>query len=131
MTHRRASAEGAFALLIKEEPGIRFDPNLVRPEAVELLDSVRARFFDISGRLGPRPRPLTREARAGITLIAVGGGLATAALISDATALQQKLDYANGNLWQYYGEYVALIATGTAVILSGVGVGLLVHALKR
>ena len=73
---------------------------------------------------------LTREAKGGIALIAVGGGLATAAVISDATALQQKLQF-GGNSWQYYGEYVALVATGTAVILTGVGIGLLVHALKR
>jgi hypothetical protein len=44
MTHRRVSAEGAFALLLHEDPTIRLDPTLVRPEAIDVLEIVRARF---------------------------------------------------------------------------------------
>lgn len=43
LTDRKAAAEGAFLLLLREEPSTRLDPALVRPEAVAFFDQVRAR----------------------------------------------------------------------------------------
>jgi tetratricopeptide (TPR) repeat protein len=43
LTGRRTAAEGAFLLLLREEPSTRLDPALVRPEAVAFFDEVRAR----------------------------------------------------------------------------------------
>ncbi|HEY2747293.1 MAG TPA: hypothetical protein VGL86_21875 [Polyangia bacterium] len=43
LTGRRTAAEGAFLLLLREEPSMRLDPALVRPEAVAFFDEVRAR----------------------------------------------------------------------------------------
>ncbi len=46
LTDRRTAAEGAFLLLLREEPSTRLDPALVRPEAVAFFDEVRARHRD-------------------------------------------------------------------------------------
>jgi hypothetical protein len=43
LTGRQTAAEGAFLLLLREEPSTRLDPALVRPEAVAFFDKVRAR----------------------------------------------------------------------------------------
>ncbi len=43
LTGRQTAAEGAFLLLLREEPSTRLDPALVRPEAVAFFDQVRAR----------------------------------------------------------------------------------------
>jgi hypothetical protein len=43
LTGRKTAAEGAFLLLLREEPSTRLDPALVRPEAVAFFDEVRAR----------------------------------------------------------------------------------------
>jgi hypothetical protein len=43
LTGRKTAAEGAFLLLLREEPSTRLDPALVRPEAVAYFDEVRAR----------------------------------------------------------------------------------------
>ncbi|MDB4966635.1 MAG: hypothetical protein JWN44_2324 [Myxococcales bacterium] len=46
LTDRKTAAEGAFLLLLREEPSTRLDPTLVRPEAVAFFDQVRARHRD-------------------------------------------------------------------------------------
>lgn len=46
LTDRRTAAEGAFLLLLRDEPSTRLDPALVRPEAVAFFDEVRARHRD-------------------------------------------------------------------------------------
>jgi hypothetical protein len=46
LTSRRTAAEGAFLLLLREEPSTRLNPALVRPEAVAFFDEVRARHRD-------------------------------------------------------------------------------------
>ncbi len=46
MVDRRTAAEGAFLLLLEAAPETRLDPHLVRPEAVEVFDAVRARNRD-------------------------------------------------------------------------------------
>jgi hypothetical protein len=46
LTNRRTAAEGAFLLLLREEPSTRLDAALVRPEAVAFFDEVRARHRD-------------------------------------------------------------------------------------
>jgi hypothetical protein len=43
LTGRRTAAEGAFLLLLREEPSTELDPALVRPEAVAFFGEVRAR----------------------------------------------------------------------------------------
>jgi hypothetical protein len=43
LTGRRTAAEGAFLLLLREEPSMALDPALVRPEAVAFFGEVRAR----------------------------------------------------------------------------------------
>ncbi|HEX4459844.1 MAG TPA: hypothetical protein VIA18_17820 [Polyangia bacterium] len=43
LTDRKTAAEGAFLLLLREEPQTRLDPRLVRPEAVAFFEEVRAR----------------------------------------------------------------------------------------
>jgi hypothetical protein len=43
LTGRRTAAEGAFLLLLREEPSTQLDPALVRPEAVAFFGEVRAR----------------------------------------------------------------------------------------
>ena len=43
LTGRRTAAEGAFLLLLREEPSTRLDPALVRPEAVAFFEEVRGR----------------------------------------------------------------------------------------
>ncbi len=43
LTGRRTAAEGAFLLLLREEPSTQLDPALVRPEAVAFFNEVRAR----------------------------------------------------------------------------------------
>lgn len=43
LTDRQTAAEGAFLLLLREQPAMRLDPELVRPEAVEFFEEVRAR----------------------------------------------------------------------------------------
>jgi hypothetical protein len=43
LTGRRTAAEGAFLLLLREEPSTELDPALVRPEAVAFFAEVRAR----------------------------------------------------------------------------------------
>jgi len=43
LTDRKTAAEGAFLLLMREEPQTRLDPRLVRPEAVAFFDEVRLR----------------------------------------------------------------------------------------
>ena len=43
LTGRRTAAEGAFLLLLREEPSTQLDPALVRPEAVAFFAEVRAR----------------------------------------------------------------------------------------
>ena len=43
LTGRRTAAEGAFLLLLREEPATRLDPALVRPEAVAFFEEVRGR----------------------------------------------------------------------------------------
>ncbi len=43
LTDRKTAAEGAFLLLLREEPSTRLDAALVRPEAVAFFDEVRAR----------------------------------------------------------------------------------------
>ena len=43
LTGRRTAAEGAFLLLLREEPSTALDPALVRPEAVAFFAEVRAR----------------------------------------------------------------------------------------
>ena len=43
LTGRRTAAEGAFLLLLREEPSTALDPALVRPEAVAFFNEVRAR----------------------------------------------------------------------------------------
>jgi hypothetical protein len=43
LTDRRVAAEGAFLLLLREEPSTQFDPRLVRPEAVAFFEDVRVR----------------------------------------------------------------------------------------
>jgi hypothetical protein len=43
LTGRKTAAEGAFLLLLREEPSTRLDAALVRPEAVAFFDEVRAR----------------------------------------------------------------------------------------
>jgi hypothetical protein len=129
MTRRRASAEGAFALLVKEQPTIRFDPSLVRPEAIDLLEMVRARFVAVPGR---GPRRLSRGTIAGTALVAVGGAMTLTGLTLDALALHDQLSSTSfpgsANL---YSEYAGIVLTGTAVILTGVGLGLLLHAARR
>ncbi len=46
MVDRRTAAEGAFLLLLEAAPDTLLDPALVRPEAVEIFDAVRARNRD-------------------------------------------------------------------------------------
>ena len=46
LTDRKTAAEGAFLLLLREEPKTRLDPRLVRPEAVAFFEEVRARHRD-------------------------------------------------------------------------------------
>ena len=46
LTDRKTAAEGAFLLLLREEPSTRLDGALVRPEAVAFFDEVRARHRD-------------------------------------------------------------------------------------
>lgn len=43
LTGRRTAAEGAFLVLLREEPSTQLDAALVRPEAVTLFGEVRAR----------------------------------------------------------------------------------------
>jgi len=43
LTGRRTAAEGAFLLLLREEPSTRLDPAFVRPEAVAYFEEVRSR----------------------------------------------------------------------------------------
>src|SRR5262249_10644248 len=43
LTGRRTAAEGAFLLLLREDPATRLDPALVRPEAVAFFEEVRGR----------------------------------------------------------------------------------------
>jgi hypothetical protein len=43
LTARKTAAEGAFLLLLREDPSTRLDPALVRPEAVAFFEEVRAR----------------------------------------------------------------------------------------
>src|SRR5262249_38854622 len=43
LTGRRTAAEGAFLLLLREDPSTRLDPALVRPEAVAYFEEVRGR----------------------------------------------------------------------------------------
>jgi hypothetical protein len=43
LTDRRTAAEGAFLLLLREEPAMHLDAALVRPEAVAFFEEVRAR----------------------------------------------------------------------------------------
>jgi hypothetical protein len=58
LTNRRTAAEGAFLLLLREEPSTRLNPALVRPEAVAFFDEVRARHRDelLSAYRQTRPR---------------------------------------------------------------------------
>jgi hypothetical protein len=41
LTGRRLAAEGAFLLLLRDQPTMHLDPSLVRPEAVEFFEQVR------------------------------------------------------------------------------------------
>src|ERR1700749_4421122 len=43
LTDRKTAAEGAFLLLLREEPKTQLDARLVRPEAVAFFDEVRSR----------------------------------------------------------------------------------------
>jgi hypothetical protein len=43
LTDRRTAAEGAFLLLLRQQPSLHLDPALVRPEAVAFFEEVRAR----------------------------------------------------------------------------------------
>jgi hypothetical protein len=43
LTDRRAAAEGAFLLLLRQQPSMHLDPALVRPEAVAFFEEVRTR----------------------------------------------------------------------------------------
>jgi hypothetical protein len=44
LTGRRTAAEGAFVLLLRADPRSELDPTLVRPEATQFFDEVRARW---------------------------------------------------------------------------------------
>ena len=44
LTGRRVAAEGAFVLLLRADPRTELDPTLVRPEAVQFFEGVRARW---------------------------------------------------------------------------------------
>ena len=46
LSDRKTAAEGAFLLLLREEPKTRLDPALVRPEAVAFFEEVRSRHRD-------------------------------------------------------------------------------------
>jgi hypothetical protein len=58
LTNRRVAAEGAFLLLLREEPATQLDPRLVRPEAVGFFEDVRARhrheLVDVYRKTRPR-----------------------------------------------------------------------------
>jgi hypothetical protein len=60
LTERRAAAEGAFLLLLRDDPTLRLDPRLVRPEAVAFYEEVRARHRDELLALHRRNRPRYR-----------------------------------------------------------------------
>jgi hypothetical protein len=44
LTGRRTAAEGAFVLLLRADPRTELDPTLVRPEAAQFFEEVRARW---------------------------------------------------------------------------------------
>ena len=127
MSRRRTSAEGAFALLLREQPTIHFDPSLVRPEAIDLLELVRARVL-LSPHFGPLR--LTRGAVAGTVLISIGGAMAVTGLTLDALSLNSQLTSLSLTT-DIYREYAGVVLTGTAIIFTGIGLGLLLHAARR
>jgi hypothetical protein len=57
LTDRKVAAEGAFLLLLREEPSTQLDPRLVRPEAVAFFEEVRARHRDELLSVYRRGRP--------------------------------------------------------------------------
>jgi hypothetical protein len=57
LTDRKTAAEGAFLLLLREEPKMRLEPSLVRPEAVAFFDEVRTRHRDELLAVYRRTRP--------------------------------------------------------------------------
>jgi hypothetical protein len=57
LTNRHVAAEGAFLLLLREEPSTRLDPRLVRPEAVAFFEDVRSRHRRELVELYRRTRP--------------------------------------------------------------------------
>jgi hypothetical protein len=135
LTGRRTAAEGAMALLLEEAPAIQFDPQLVRPEAVELLESVRARFTQRANRAPP---PLPSRAP-GAALMATGGVLAGVALVFVGLAVQAHNDYvatsvertaaeAQSRLNVFQGLAIGFGAGG--VIATGIGAGLWIRAMR-
>jgi hypothetical protein len=57
LTDRRVAAEGAFLLLLREEPTTSLDPALVRPDAVAFFDDVRRRHQEELLAVYRRTRP--------------------------------------------------------------------------
>jgi hypothetical protein len=113
LTGRRTAAEGAFVLLLKEDPTAQLDPTLVPPEAVRLFESVRARFFSTSAP--PPPLPSYRPAWASF---GVAGGLAAGCIVFAGLSVAAKSEYDHTTI-----ERVASDAADRYRIYSGLSIG--------
>ena len=97
MTGRTTAAEGAFLLLLEADPSARLDAQLVRPEAVAIFDTVRARHreevlaaykrgrgrrYAVLNLLPPAGQLQNREYKKGYALL----GVELALLALDATS---------------------------------------------
>jgi hypothetical protein len=123
MTQRRASAEGAFALML-EQPAVRGTPQ----PAAALFDHVRARFVAAETAVTPRHH-LSREAVVGTVLVSLGAATALAGLVLDGTALEDQLNQ-TGSQWRFNGQLGAIVLSGASLTLGVTGIALLVHGAR-
>jgi hypothetical protein len=123
LSQRRVAAEGAFLLLLQEQPDIRFDPRLVRPEAVTLLESVRQRFPPLPPR--SPARPWSRQMKAGVSLLALGAGCVGAGSVTNIDA---SLSF--GAQSREWATVAPLTLYAGALVFATVGVVLLARGLR-
>ena len=116
------AAQGAFLQMLDEQPDIRFDATRVRPEAIALLESVRARF----PRFRPLDvrRPLSLEMKWGTGLIVAGGSVGSVGVVSGLFAIGLSYDVASTFSWE---RVVPIVLVTNSLALTAIGVTLLVH----